>query len=153
VKFLVDEDLSPRLVRDLHNMGYEATSVRDRGRLGLLDHHVLEWAIAEDRIIVTANAADYRELVGNAGMHPGLWILPNVALDPASKFLRDAATLVEARMRSPRRTCSTALSPCRTTAPSSQKNSPSLLEARALPIAQRVSVRRPDPRRCATSRR
>jgi predicted nuclease of predicted toxin-antitoxin system len=101
VKFLVDEDLSPRLVRDLHNMGYEATSVRDRGRLGLLDHHVLEWAIAEDRIIVTANAADYRELVGNAGMHPGLWILPNVALDPASKFLRDAATLVEAQDEEP----------------------------------------------------
>ena len=94
MKFLVDEDLSPQLVRTLFELGYDATSVRDRGRLGLRDSQVLEWALAEDRVIVTANAADCRGLVGNCELHPGLWILPNVAFEPASAFLREAAVTV-----------------------------------------------------------
>ena len=44
---------------------------------GVDDHTVLELCIREDRIIVTANAADFRNLVSGVELHPGLIILPS----------------------------------------------------------------------------
>ena len=55
-KFLIDECLSPALARRLDERGYDAASVRDRGRLGSEDTPILEYCIAEDRILVTQNA-------------------------------------------------------------------------------------------------
>jgi predicted nuclease of predicted toxin-antitoxin system len=91
VRFLVDENLSPRLAAVFNELGYDATSVRDRGRLGMSDAAVLAWAVEEDRVIVTANGDDFRELIGQVDLHPGLWILPSAATNPASKLLRKAA--------------------------------------------------------------
>lgn len=74
-KFLVDECLSPELARRLAGRGYDATAVRDRGRLAKTDASILAYCIAEDRILVTQNAEDFRKLVGGVEMHPGLIIL------------------------------------------------------------------------------
>lgn len=101
MKFLIDEDLSPRLCEVLNELGYEATSVRDRGRLGMFDTAVLAWAVEEDRVIITANADDFRELVGREELHPGLWIVPNVGVQPATEFLRAAATFVASQDEDP----------------------------------------------------
>jgi hypothetical protein len=38
VKLWIDEDLSPSLVEVRHEAGYQATSVRDRGKLSTKDH-------------------------------------------------------------------------------------------------------------------
>jgi predicted nuclease of predicted toxin-antitoxin system len=73
--FLVDECLSPELAQRLAKLGYDATSNRDRAKLGKLDSLIFEYAVQEDRIIVTQNADDFRNLVGNAELHPGLIIL------------------------------------------------------------------------------
>jgi uncharacterized protein (DUF433 family) len=48
------------------------------GRRGEPDHRVLAWWISEDRVIVTENARDFRRLVGNTELHPGLIILPAI---------------------------------------------------------------------------
>jgi hypothetical protein len=70
MKFLVDENLSPRLAAHLAQRGYDATSLRDRGGLGKKDPAVLDMA-----------------LVGRVELHPGLVILPNAATEPATRLL------------------------------------------------------------------
>ena len=50
-------------------------------------------AFAEDRVIVTENARDFRRLVGKTDLHPGLIILP--ALDREGTWKRLQVTLIE----------------------------------------------------------
>jgi predicted nuclease of predicted toxin-antitoxin system len=75
LKFLVDENLSPALVQDLYSAGFDATSVRDRGRLGVSDQQVWRWAFEEDRIVVTANIADFERLASSSEIHCGVIFL------------------------------------------------------------------------------
>jgi predicted nuclease of predicted toxin-antitoxin system len=80
VKLFIDECLSPQLATRLNATGrYDAVHPLYIGRRGEPDHRVIEWCIAEDRIIVTENARDFRRLIGGRKLHPGLIILP--ALD------------------------------------------------------------------------
>jgi hypothetical protein len=59
MKFIIDEDLSPRVARYLcQEFCFDAIAVRDRGLLGATDPEVLEYAFKEDRILVTANIRD-----------------------------------------------------------------------------------------------
>ena len=74
-RFLIDECLSPELALWLAERGFDATSVRDRGRLASTDADVLRYCISEDRVLVTQNAEDFRKLVGAEDLHPGLIIL------------------------------------------------------------------------------
>jgi predicted nuclease of predicted toxin-antitoxin system len=72
MKFIIDEDLSPRVARYLGQeycfvlsrflaeetsaaRAADAIAVRDRGLLGATDPEVLEYAFKEDRILVAAN--------------------------------------------------------------------------------------------------
>ena len=64
MKLLIDEDLSPTVANRLRvEDGIDAVHVRDRGKLGEPDHHLLEYAYEEDRILVTCNVGDFRRLV------------------------------------------------------------------------------------------
>lgn len=74
-----DECLSPRLAHWLADRGFDAACARDVGRLGERDDTIRDRCIAEDRIIVTHNAGDFRKLVGRVDLHPGLVILPETA--------------------------------------------------------------------------
>jgi Domain of unknown function (DUF5615) len=59
MKFIIDEDLSPRVARYLcQEFYFDAIAIRDRGLLGATDPEVLEYAFKEDRILVTANIRD-----------------------------------------------------------------------------------------------
>lgn len=78
MKFFIDECLSPRLARFLNDQGIDALHPLDVGRRGEADHRVLARCVAEDRIIVTENARDFRGLVGRVDMHPGLIIFPSI---------------------------------------------------------------------------
>lgn len=89
-KFLVDECLSPALAQRLVERGFDATSVRDRGRLAKSDSSIMAYCIAEDRILVTQNAEDFRRLVGDVAMHPGLIILSANAKERSWLELADA---------------------------------------------------------------
>lgn len=76
MRFFVDEDLSPTLVQECHQAGYDATCSRDRGMLGASDRKVAELCMEEDRVLVTNNADDFLKLTEDASLHPGLVVMP-----------------------------------------------------------------------------
>jgi predicted nuclease of predicted toxin-antitoxin system len=90
VKLFIDECLSPQLATRLNATGrYDAVHPLHVGRRGEPDHRIVEWCIAEDRIIVTENARDFRRLIGRSELHPGLIILPAlIAKEHGRRFRR-----------------------------------------------------------------
>lgn len=72
VKLLLDENLSPAVAVALCRDGVDAAHVRDRGLTGATDPEVLAKAYGEDRILVTANVADFHALAKAADLHGGI---------------------------------------------------------------------------------
>jgi predicted nuclease of predicted toxin-antitoxin system len=76
MKFIIDEDLSPRVARYLcQEFCFDAIAVRDRGLLGATDPEVLEYAFKEDRILVTANIRDFEKLAAAVEVHAGIVLM------------------------------------------------------------------------------
>jgi predicted nuclease of predicted toxin-antitoxin system len=76
MKFIIDEDVSPRVARYLcQEFCLDAVAVRDRGLLGATDSVVLEYAFQEDRILVTANIRDFEKLAARAEVHAGIVLM------------------------------------------------------------------------------
>jgi predicted nuclease of predicted toxin-antitoxin system len=89
VRLFFDECLSPALARRLNASGlHDAVHPLDIGRRGESDRKVLERCLAEDRVIVTENARDFRKLVGQVELHPGLIILPAVDREGTWRLLQ-----------------------------------------------------------------
>lgn len=96
MQFFIDECISPQVAARLNETGrHAAVHPRDIGRRGDPDHVVLRNAIAEDRIIVTENARDFRGLVGREELHPGLLILPCVSRDRCLQLLEAGIAFLE----------------------------------------------------------
>ena len=75
-RFLIDENLSPLLARHLRTAhGFDAVHVQELGLRGASDAEILARAIAEERIIVTSNAEDFRSLGARTPSHPGLAVM------------------------------------------------------------------------------
>ncbi len=75
-RFLIDENLSPLLAHHLRKVhGFDAAHVQELGLRGASDLSVLARAIAEDRIVITSNADDFRKLDAGTPAHPGLAIM------------------------------------------------------------------------------
>lgn len=73
MKFLIDEDLSPKAAERLRmEGGFDAIHVRDRDWLGKPDPIILQRAYEEDRILVTANVKDFQRLARARELHPGI---------------------------------------------------------------------------------
>jgi predicted nuclease of predicted toxin-antitoxin system len=88
LRLFIDECLSPQLARHFNETGeHDAIHPRDMGRLGDLDHVVLARCLAEDRVIVTENAVDFRKLVAREELHPGLILLSSVSRDLSLQLL------------------------------------------------------------------
>lgn len=86
-RLLIDECLSPELVRMAVNAGHlESTCVRNRGWAGIKDWQLIEQAVANDYTLVTHNSVDFRgNGPGNLGgehakqpIHAGLICLNSV---------------------------------------------------------------------------
>ncbi len=61
LRLLIDECLSPELARVAIAAGHaESTCVRNRGWSGLKDHELMRHVCAEDFVLVTHNARDFR---------------------------------------------------------------------------------------------
>jgi predicted nuclease of predicted toxin-antitoxin system len=76
MKFLIDEDVSPRVARYLcQEFCFDAIAVRDRGLLGATDRQVLDYAFNEDRMLVTANVRDFEKLAAAAEIHAGIVLM------------------------------------------------------------------------------
>lgn len=81
MRFLIDECLTPRLVAVAGEAGYEARQ----------DWNIVRYAAAEDFVLVTNNAGDYRRLYAAEPLHPGLVILiPNVGRALQQRLFRGA---------------------------------------------------------------
>lgn len=97
MQFFIDECLSPQIAARFNETGrHAAVHPRDIGRRGDPDHVVLRSAFAEDRIIVTENARDFRGLVGREELHPGLIVVPCVSRDRCLQLLETAIAFLEA---------------------------------------------------------
>jgi predicted nuclease of predicted toxin-antitoxin system len=91
VRFFVDECLSPQIAARLNEGGqHEAIHPLHVGRRGEDDTVVLARCIAEDRIIVTENARDFRKLVAREAIHPGLIVMPCVDRETSWRLLQAA---------------------------------------------------------------
>lgn len=76
MKFIIDEDLSPRVAKYLcQECCFDAIAVRDRGLLGATDREVLDYAFNEDRMLVTANIRDFEKLAAAAEIHAGIVLM------------------------------------------------------------------------------
>lgn len=81
MKFLLDEDLSPKVAEILRvDDGLDVIHVRDRRLLGASDAIVLQRAYDEDRILVTANVKDFQRLARAQELHPGIVLFLHGAL-------------------------------------------------------------------------
>jgi predicted nuclease of predicted toxin-antitoxin system len=66
VKLLIDENLPPRLAGLLNDAGHDAVHVRDLGAAEASDPQVIDLALAEGRIIVSADT-DFGPFLASAG--------------------------------------------------------------------------------------
>lgn len=86
-KILIDEDLSPWVAHRLRvEKSIDAVHVRDRGRLGRTDREVLELAFSEDRILITANVADFERLARASEVHGGIVVVLDGSLSRAEQL-------------------------------------------------------------------
>jgi predicted nuclease of predicted toxin-antitoxin system len=74
---LLDENMSPRIVRSLWERDVDAIHVRDRELLGAADHEIWKFALQEMRTIVTINGKDFRKLAKTSQDHPGVIVIPS----------------------------------------------------------------------------
>jgi Domain of unknown function (DUF5615) len=82
-RLLLDAHLSGRAIgRALRARGHDIRSLdADKNLEGLRDQGVLELAISEDRVLITANVADFlpllTTLIESGRSHPGCLLIPN----------------------------------------------------------------------------
>ena len=73
LELLVDEDTSSkRLVRMLVDAGHDVVTVLSEGLQGSTDQEVLEQARDLERVVLTQNVGDFRELHDADPEHPGI---------------------------------------------------------------------------------
>jgi predicted nuclease of predicted toxin-antitoxin system len=78
IRFLIDEDVTPRL-RDVANeRGYEAHHVQYLDWKGRKDFAIRRRMLDEDLTLVTGNWKDFRPMLQREEVHPGAISLPDV---------------------------------------------------------------------------
>ena len=98
VRLFIDESLSPLLAIRLNDTGnHDAIHPLHVGRCGEPDYRVVERCTAEDRVIVTQNARDFRRLAGRMELHPGLIILPYAGREATWRGLQEAIAFLQAK--------------------------------------------------------
>ena len=71
-RFLIDNALSPRLAVSLRQAGHDAIHVRDHGLQGAEDEPILELAMRETRVLVSADTDFGTLLAARASRTPSL---------------------------------------------------------------------------------
>lgn len=79
MRFLVDENLSPRIAELLSEAGHDAAHVREAGAAGSSDSEVMRIAQAQDRVVISADT-DFGALIAQAkAMKPSVVLVREVA--------------------------------------------------------------------------
>lgn len=87
MRLLLDENISPALVRLLADIEVYSQSVPHVGLAGRPDHVVWQYALDHDFAVVTTNARDFIELL-DAPVHPGLIVLRESGLSRHEQWER-----------------------------------------------------------------
>jgi predicted nuclease of predicted toxin-antitoxin system len=74
MRLLLDENVSPALMRLLADIGVYSQSVPHVGLAARPDHVIWQYALDHDFAVVTTNARDFIELL-DVPVHPGLIVL------------------------------------------------------------------------------
>jgi predicted nuclease of predicted toxin-antitoxin system len=78
-RFLIDENLSPLLAEPARARGFEATHVNHLGLRAEADWGLLRVVAAQDWVLVTNNAIEFRGRYREIELHPGVvFLLPSV---------------------------------------------------------------------------
>jgi predicted nuclease of predicted toxin-antitoxin system len=87
-RFLIDENLSPRLVDPAHARGYAAMHVNHLGLRTEKDWNLLKIVENNDWVLVTNNAIEFRGRYRRIEIHPGVvFLVPSVrGLDQVRLF-------------------------------------------------------------------
>lgn len=56
MKYLLDANLSPRVLQALVAAGYDATHVSDHGLLVATDDEIFDWAAGNEAVVITADS-------------------------------------------------------------------------------------------------
>lgn len=96
MKFVVDECLPHQFVNRLAARGYpDAVHPIHVGLLRARDDQLLRRALSEDRILLTCNAVDFRELLAREPVHPGAVLLEAVERETLWRLLEITLTFLE----------------------------------------------------------
>jgi predicted nuclease of predicted toxin-antitoxin system len=87
IRLLLDENISPALVRLLAGLGVYSQSVPHVGLAGRTDHVIWQYALDHDFAVVTTNARDFIELLDKP-VHPGLIVLRESGLSRQEQWER-----------------------------------------------------------------
>lgn len=96
MRFLIDECLSPALVRVAREAGHEAYHVAHRGWSGQKDWQLFRTMCVEHFVLVTNNRHDWVGIVGRIELHPGLIVIvENVPREEEVVFFRRALSHID----------------------------------------------------------
>jgi len=75
-KVYLDEDVHKRVADGLRLRGFDVVSSHEIGRKGMTDQQQLDYAISQERLLVTFNVSDYvklgREYAASGKRHYGI---------------------------------------------------------------------------------
>jgi predicted nuclease of predicted toxin-antitoxin system len=92
IRLLLDENISPALVRRLADMDVYARSVPHVGLSGRLDREIWRYALEHDFAVVSTNARDFIPLL-DVEVHPGLIVLRESGLTRDEQWDRIEAVI------------------------------------------------------------
>ncbi len=97
-RFLVDENLSPLLVGPARARGFEAMHVNHLGLRTEVDWDLLRVVAAQDWVLVTNNAIEFRGRYREIELHPGVvFLLPAARRDVQLRLFEAALEHVQDR--------------------------------------------------------
>lgn len=96
MKFLIDECLPHQFATRMAMRGYpDSVHPIHIGMRGRRDDQLVQLALADDRIIITSNARDYRDLLAGQSVHAGAILLPNAEREDSWRLLEVALAFIE----------------------------------------------------------
>ena len=111
LRFYIDEDPQQDLAKTLQDLGFDALATREAGTKGASDARQLDFAVGQERVLITCNATDFalihealvlwsrRQGSSDVPPHSGILIVPNgnrMDLEGVTRIVAEFATSPDA---------------------------------------------------------
>lgn len=95
-RILVDECLSPALVKTAKLRGYDSSHVTFMAKSGWQDYNLVDLIVSGDYLFVTNNGRDFRKLMAEQAIHNGLIVfIPRAKATQQIAFFEAALDFIE----------------------------------------------------------